>query len=379
MPNSEFNFSFSNTEDVVFLCAALFCVCCAALAAGMTIGLLSLDSMKLKIKLSVGTPAEQKAARKILPLLKNHHYLLCTLLLFNAGANEALPIFLDAIVPAWCAVILSVTLVLICGEVIPTALFSGPHQLSMASKCTPLIYILEFVLSPIAYPMSIILDYVLGVEEDDDTFNRDEMAAMVNIIRDERTKSAKSQSLSITADMVVDSDLESGCCCSCWSLCSCCLGSSSSSDTLAVDDVIRKHGTNNRKPGVGIGTSSGNVITHGFSEGNIGPRGQYNNQCFDSIAEQEDEEELSNAEINVISGVLGLAKLKVRDICIPLSEVNMLSSEQVLNMEVIDAIDKVGHSRLPVFRGSNIDDIVGFFIVKRLMTLNPEHNTPLSD
>jgi metal transporter CNNM len=167
-----FHFDINNPQEVVFLGCVVLCVCCAALAAGMTIGLLSLDTMKLKIKLSVGTPEEKRAAAIILPILKNHHFLLCTLLLFNAGANEALPIFLDELVPSWCAIIVSVTLVLICGEVIPTAIFSGPHQLAMASRFTPVIYFLEIVLSPIAYPMSLALDRVLGVDEDDDTMNR---------------------------------------------------------------------------------------------------------------------------------------------------------------------------------------------------------------
>jgi metal transporter CNNM len=76
----------------------IVCVLCAAIAAGMTVGLLSLDVLKLKIKRLTGTEKERKAAEKILPLLKDHHLLLCTLLLFNALANESLPIFLDAVV-----------------------------------------------------------------------------------------------------------------------------------------------------------------------------------------------------------------------------------------------------------------------------------------
>lgn len=45
--------------DIVYSAAALSCVVCAALAAGMTMGLLSLDVMKLRIKMVVGNDAEK--------------------------------------------------------------------------------------------------------------------------------------------------------------------------------------------------------------------------------------------------------------------------------------------------------------------------------
>ncbi len=49
-------------------------------------------------------------------VLKRPHWLLVTLLLVNAAAMEALPIFLDRLVsPTW-AIVLSVTAVLFFGE-----------------------------------------------------------------------------------------------------------------------------------------------------------------------------------------------------------------------------------------------------------------------
>lgn len=45
--------------------------------------------------------------------------MLVTLLLANAAAMEALPLFLDALMPAVMAVIISVTAVLFFGEIIP--------------------------------------------------------------------------------------------------------------------------------------------------------------------------------------------------------------------------------------------------------------------
>lgn len=55
--------------------------------------------------------------------------MLVTLLLCNAAAMETLPIFLDRVVSPTEAVILSVSLVLIFGEVIPQAICTGPNQL----------------------------------------------------------------------------------------------------------------------------------------------------------------------------------------------------------------------------------------------------------
>jgi len=52
--------------------------------------------------------------------------LLCTLLISNAIAFEALPIFLDALIPAQYAVLISVILILIFGEVLPMAICTGP-------------------------------------------------------------------------------------------------------------------------------------------------------------------------------------------------------------------------------------------------------------
>jgi len=62
-----------------------------------------------------------------LPILENHHWLLVTLLLCNAAAMEALPLFLDKMMPGYLAIIVSVTAVLFFGEVIPQALCTGPN------------------------------------------------------------------------------------------------------------------------------------------------------------------------------------------------------------------------------------------------------------
>jgi len=62
--------------------------------SGLTVGYLSIDELELDLKCSTGTDEEKKQAKTILSILKYRHWLLVTLLIANATASEALPIFL---------------------------------------------------------------------------------------------------------------------------------------------------------------------------------------------------------------------------------------------------------------------------------------------
>jgi metal transporter CNNM len=89
----------------------------AGIMSGLTLGLMSLGLMDLEVLQQSGTEEEKKQAATILPVVKEQHQLLVTLLLCNAAAMEALPIFLDTMFNEVVAVILSVTFVLAFGEV----------------------------------------------------------------------------------------------------------------------------------------------------------------------------------------------------------------------------------------------------------------------
>lgn len=55
----------------------------------------------MRIKSRSGTEEEKLQAKRVLPVIERHHLLLVALMTWNASANEALPIFLDALVPGW--------------------------------------------------------------------------------------------------------------------------------------------------------------------------------------------------------------------------------------------------------------------------------------
>eukprot|EP01059_Diplonema_ambulator_P035868 TRINITY_DN8647_c0_g1_i1.p1 TRINITY_DN8647_c0_g1~~TRINITY_DN8647_c0_g1_i1.p1 ORF type:complete len:891 (+),score=266.33 TRINITY_DN8647_c0_g1_i1:32-2674(+) len=230
-------------EFWMFLALVMLCVLGAALAAGLTMGLVSVDIMKLHVTLEADLSDDDEAeerferdakreehliqrraeilngakcltgeladieaelqrvdsanrqrdmeehqimkeekvnAIRILPVVEQRHLLLVTLLLTNAVANECMPIFLDQLVPSWLAIVLSVTFVLVFGEIIPSAIFTGKHHLKIAAFFTPLVQTLMVVTGPVSYPISKLLDYLFG-EEEHEAYNKDELKAFIRM------------------------------------------------------------------------------------------------------------------------------------------------------------------------------------------------------
>merc|ERR550534_943064 len=196
----------------------LTCVLCSAMAAGLTLGLVSLDPFALRVlcnrtadglcpggseKERAAAQAkllsDQRCAARILPLVSgrlfgdtrtccfnpsNGHVLLVTLLLANSAANEALPVFLGRLVPDWLAIVLAVSVLLLFGEVLPSAIFTGPRQLQLAAALTPLVRAVRIVLLPAVAPISLMLDKCLGHHgADEDEERREEMKAMATTLQ----------------------------------------------------------------------------------------------------------------------------------------------------------------------------------------------------
>ena len=123
---------FGTTQFWLFVLYSFLLTCFAGMMSGLTVGYNGLNQIELNaIEDAEISPEDEnykqmkkdkKMIKKIKNVLKRKHLLLVTLLLANAVAMEALPIFLDSIMPAIAAIILSTTAVLIFGEVLPQVL-----------------------------------------------------------------------------------------------------------------------------------------------------------------------------------------------------------------------------------------------------------------
>jgi len=173
---------------------------------------------------------------------------------------------------------------------------SGPAQLEIARRLAPFGRLLLIIFYPIAYPLAKMLDYLVGVDEDE-LMTRDELQTMIKLTR----------SLAIQK----------------------------------LEDEWKKE--------------------------------------KDPEASIENERDRKNillpAEVDAITGILTLTKKTVKDLMIPITEVHMVSTDHILDTATLSTIDRIGHSRLPVYKGSDRNLIAGFLFVKKLITCTP--NSPL--
>ncbi|KAL4615098.1 hypothetical protein ACB092_07G100000 [Castanea dentata] len=179
-------YSCCGPEFFIHILIIVLLVMFAGMMSGLTLGLMSMSLVDLEVLAKSGTPRDRLHAAKILPVVKNQHLLLCTLLICNAAAMETLPIFLDHLITAWGAILISVTLILLFGEIIPQSVCSR-YGLAIGAAVAPVVRVLVFICFPVAYPISKLLDYLLG-HGHVALFRRAELKTLVNMHGNEAGK-----------------------------------------------------------------------------------------------------------------------------------------------------------------------------------------------
>ncbi|CDP16907.1 unnamed protein product [Coffea canephora] len=133
----------------------------AGLMNGLTLGYMSMNLVDLEVLVKSGASKSRLYARRILSLVKRRHLLLCTLLISKAFAVEALPIFLHHLIPETATILISSALILIFSEIIPHSVCSK-HGLVAGAAMAPAVHLLVWICFPAAYPISKLLDFLLG-------------------------------------------------------------------------------------------------------------------------------------------------------------------------------------------------------------------------
>ncbi|KAL8545949.1 hypothetical protein ACS0TY_005896 [Phlomoides rotata] len=258
----------------LYIAAIIGLVLFAGLMAGLTLGLMSLGLVDLEVISKSGRSHDRKHASKILPVVKNQHLLLCTLLIGNSLAMESLPIFLDKLLPPWAAILVSVTLILMFGEILPQAICTR-YGLTVGATVAPFVQLLLWVFFPLAYPISKFLDWMLGKGH----------AALLR--------------------------------------------------RAELKTFVDFHGNEAGKGG-----------------------------------------DLTHDETTIIAGALEMTEKTAKDAMTPIAKAFSIDLDGTLNLETLNAIMTMGHSRVPVYY-KNPNNIIGLILVKNLLAVDPDDSVPL--
>ncbi|KAK9814494.1 hypothetical protein WJX72_006765 [[Myrmecia] bisecta] len=149
------------------------------LFAGLTLGLLSLDLTGLRILAHAGEPEERKYAQKIIPVRESGNLLLCTLLLGNTVINSAISILLADITTGFVGLLVSTFVILVFGEIIPQSICTR-HGLKIGAQSIWIVKIFIVLLSPIVWPISLVLDCWLG-RDIGNVYSQEELKRLIEI------------------------------------------------------------------------------------------------------------------------------------------------------------------------------------------------------
>lgn len=151
----------------------------SAVTSGLNLGLMSLDMNELAVISSCGSDREKSFARTIQPLRKRGNFLLCALLLGNVMVNSSLTVILEDLSSGLVAVIGSTLAIVILGEILPQAICAR-KGLEIGARTIFLTYLFMIVTFPLSYPISRLLDWVLG-EENGHVYDRERLMEFIKI------------------------------------------------------------------------------------------------------------------------------------------------------------------------------------------------------
>jgi len=373
----------SKWSYVIQASATLFCVMISAMASGLYIGLLALDPLLLVIKSRTSkSEKERKRANQLLTILVHQkHQLLVTLLIINCMAAEAMPVFLQRLVQnASAAICLSVVLVLVFGEIIPTVLFAGVDPLRIASRVAPIVQGLMWILYPIVWPIASLMEVLSsggvggctrsnhhnkwsctddnGEAQEPTTavhlahptgttvYNRGELAALIRVqyeqrraLREQRREALQEASL-MSLHSLDDNTL------------------TTSSVNLGPRISHRRNSMGDRSLELNNNSGHGMVVPP--------PPPRRNKKM---LHKQASCQSIDSVDMNIMEGALQLKSKTAMDIFLGFHKVFCVSYDTILDDANIFTIYASGYSRVPVFCDGDRRRIKGILMTRQLMVV----------
>lgn len=146
-------------ENIQLFLAVTIFVGMSAICSGLNIALMSLSVSYLERKDKAG----DHRAKLILPLRKNSHLSLASILLTNVAVISASSLVLESRFNGLIAGIASTLLIVTFGEILPQALFIK-NSMTITALFVPMLRFMIFITYPVSKPLQLLLDKLFGQE-----------------------------------------------------------------------------------------------------------------------------------------------------------------------------------------------------------------------
>ncbi len=137
----------------------IFLILASAICSGLNIAVMSLDLADLRRKAKLG----DRQAASILPLRRNSHLTLASILLTNVAAVSATSLVLHQRFSGWEAGLIATLLIVVFGEVMPQALFSK-NPLTWSARFAPVLKAMVAITYILSKPLQLLLDELFPYE-----------------------------------------------------------------------------------------------------------------------------------------------------------------------------------------------------------------------
>lgn len=161
-------------ENSLFVFEVVALVGMSAICSGLNISLMSLNLADLERKVKLGS----KNAVKVLPLRKNSHLTLASILLTNVAVISTTSLVIDEKLGGLIAGVSSTLLIVIFGEVVPQAYFAR-YALRVTARFAWLLRIMIILTYPVSKPLQVLLDRLFG-HENAKLHNRRELGLIIS-------------------------------------------------------------------------------------------------------------------------------------------------------------------------------------------------------
>ena len=135
------------------------CLSQSAMLSGLNLAVFSLSRLRLEAAAKGG----DADARAVLALREDANFTLATILWANVGVNVLLTLLAESALAGIAAFVFSTVVITFVGELFPQAYFTR-HALWIAARLAPLIRLWRILLFPVAKPVGLMLDRLVGRE-----------------------------------------------------------------------------------------------------------------------------------------------------------------------------------------------------------------------